>query len=102
VLSTGKERGGGGGILSEIGLAGGDAEGVGVSELTTELVDELSSSSRKAVSLGRFEAGAIISSSSLSESSVMQSTVFSGKELVLKRSEDKTIKLSTFNVRRFC
>ena len=85
-LAAGRERGGGGGIQSESALGGGDAQGV--SELTTELVEELSSSSRNAVSLGRFEVGAIISSSSsLSESSVMQSTVLSDEELPLKNIE---------------
>ena len=73
--AVGKDRGGGGGIASDNALGGGDSED-GVIELRIEEVDDESSSSRKAETRGRFEVGGQISSS-LSESIVMQSTVFS-------------------------
>ena len=63
------------GIASDNALGGGDSED-GVIELRIEEVDDESSSSRKAETRGRFEVGGQISSS-LSESNVMQSTVFS-------------------------
>lgn len=82
---VGSGRGGaGGGIASESGLGGGDADGV-CEVLKTELVEE-SSSSRNAVSRGRFEdGGATISSSSPSESNVMQSTVLSAEDMAVVR-----------------
>ena len=62
-------------MTSDNGRSGGDSDdGVNVAELRMDEVDDESSSSRKAEIRGRFEVGGRISSSSLSESMVMQST----------------------------
>ena len=61
--------------MSVTGLSGGDSDDGVVTELRIDEVEDESSSSRKADIRGRFEVGGRISSSSLSESRVIQSTV---------------------------
>ena len=73
-------------MLSDNGLSGGDSDdGVNVAELRMDDVDDESSSSRKADIRGLFAVGGRISSSSLSESMVMQSTDTSADLLKKKR-----------------
>ena len=77
-------------MLSDNGLSGGDSDdGVNVAELRMDDVDDESSSSRKAAIRGLFVVGGRISSSSLSESMVMQSTDTSA-DLLKKKTDSKT------------
>lgn len=77
--------------MSDSGLGGGDSDD-GVIELRIEEVEDESSSSRKADTRGRLEVGGQISSS-LSESSVIQSTAFSDD---LREGERRLLNLKKY------